>query len=524
MSHFSLPPLDRRGVVLGLAVGPVATLVAGVAAALLALSALPGTAGGLTALVVLATAGLLAWWPVAGQPLVAWIPTAVGWVCRGRSARLDATPLAGTLGRRPPAEELPWGSPPVPVAPRGQGRKTPGSESANAPAGLRLLRAPAIPGEGPVGMVEDRRTGCFAAVLPVVGRPLGLLPPAEQASRLAGWGAVLAGLARSGGTVRRVQWVATCTPSDVRALSDAALAATGPAEAVAGYRALVDAEGRTAVEHRTHLVVSARPRTTRRGAIGPLAARGVRSRHDAPAAAAEAVRREVRLVRAQLRNGEVVAGEPLTPAALARVLGAGWDPTAAVIPAAAGPAATNGAFHDGDDDHDKTPAPWPLAVQEHWGSLRVDGTWQVTYWVAEWPRLTVGPDFLAPLLLGGVGRTVAVTMAPVAPERAVRDVQSARTSALADEALRARAGFLTSVRREREAAGVQRREAELADGHADYRYSGYVTVSGRDSAGLEAACADVEQAARQAHLVLRRLYGRQAEARTWTLPLGRGLS
>jgi hypothetical protein len=33
----------------------------------------------------------------------------------------------------------------------------------------------------------------------------------------------------------------------------------------------------------------------------------------------------------------------------------------------------------------------------------------------------------------------------------------------------------------------------------------------------------MEQAARAAHLELRRLYGRQAEAFTWTLPLGRGL-
>ena len=56
----------------------------------------------------------------------------------------------------------------------------------------------------------------------------------------------------------------------------------------------------------------------------------------------------------------------------------------------------------------------------------------------------------------------------------------------------------------REAEGVCRREAELADGHAEYRFSGYVTVTAADREGLEAACVETEQAAQRAHLELRR--------------------
>jgi hypothetical protein len=70
---------------------------------------------------------------------------------------------------------------------------------------------------------------------------------------------------------------------------------------------------------------------------------------------------------------------------------------------------------------------------------------------------------------------------------------------------------------------VLRRESELADGHAEFRFSGYVTVGGATEAELDVACAEIEQAARQANLELRRLFGQQAEAFTWTLPLGRGL-
>jgi hypothetical protein len=69
-----------------------------------------------------------------------------------------------------------------------------------------------------------------------------------------------------------------------------------------------------------------------------------------------------------------------------------------------------------------------------------------------------------------------------------------------------------------------RRETELADGHAEYRFSGYVTVTAPDRGALTTACAETEQAAQRAHLELRLLYGRQAEAFLWTLPLARGLA
>jgi hypothetical protein len=170
-----------------------------------------------------------------------------------------------------------------------------------------------------------------------------------------------------------------------------------------------------------------------------------------------------------------------------------------------------------------------MAADEAWSVYRTDGAWHATYWVADWPRLDVGPDFLSPLLLNAGGtsngqRTFAVVMAPVAPGRAAREAESARTADLADEQLRQRAGFLTSARRRREAEGVRQREDELADGHGEYRFSGYVTVTAADPCELDAACAEVEQSAQQAHLDLRRLYGQQAEGFTWTLPLARGLA
>ena len=42
----------------------------------------------------------------------------------------------------------------------------------------------------------------------------GLLDRAEQESRQAGWGGVLAGLAREGSPVSRIQWVERTVPAD----------------------------------------------------------------------------------------------------------------------------------------------------------------------------------------------------------------------------------------------------------------------------------------------------------------------
>jgi hypothetical protein len=232
---------------------------------------------------------------------------------------------------------------------------------------------------------------------------------------------------------------------------------------------------------------------------------------EGPGRDVDALLRELRLLDGRLRAADLRGGLPLRADQLGQVLADAYQvdrPVAGGRPGdrAAGPAAA-----------------WPVACDEQWSAVRVDGAWHATYWIAEWPRVEVPPGFLGPLLLGAGSRSVSVVMAPVPADRAVREARAARTADLADEQLRSRAGFLPSVRRGLEAEGAVRREAELADGQAEFRFSGYVTVSASARAGLDAACVEAEQAAQAAHLELRRLYGRQAEALTWTLPLARGL-
>jgi hypothetical protein len=167
----------------------------------------------------------------------------------------------------------------------------------------------------------------------------------------------------------------------------------------------------------------------------------------------------------------------------------------------------------------------PMGLLAQWGCVRADGTWHCTYWIAEWPRTDVGPDFLGPLLLvSDVRRSIAVVMEPVGAVRAARRIEQARTADIADAELRRRGGFLATARRRREEEVLVQSESELADGHASFRFSGYVTVSAADPESLEEACGRIEQVAGQAGLELRRCYGDQAMALTCTLPLGRGLA
>ena len=167
-----------------------------------------------------------------------------------------------------------------------------------------------------------------------------------------------------------------------------------------------------------------------------------------------------------------------------------------------------------------------MATEVSWGHYRTDKMYHITYWVSEWPKLGVRPSFLSPLLLtsNGVTRTVSVVAEPIPTAQAVRRVEHQQTARLSDDDLRTSAGYRTGARRRREAEALDRRENELADGHAENRYSGYVTVSGSNLDEVEVAAATIEQVAYQCPVELRRLWGEQDNAFYCTMPMTLGLA
>jgi hypothetical protein len=233
--------------------------------------------------------------------------------------------------------------------------------------------------------------------------------------------------------------------------------------------------------------------------------------------ACQVLHRELELLAERLQAAQIGVRGALTPRALCKVLRLSFDPYSRVALARA-------AAERGEEEGIPARAAGPMAVQERWASYRTDGAVHASYWIAGWPRVEVPAVWLMPLLTqAGVLRTVAVTMEPVPPSRAIREAEAARTADLEEEQLRREHGFLTRARvRNRQEANV-RREAELSRGHAELRFAGYLTVSARSEEELELACERTEHGAAQSHLELRRLYGQQAQAFCNTLPLAGGL-
>ena len=61
-------------------------------------------------------------------------------------------------------------------------------------------------------------------------------------------------------------------------------------------------------------------------------------------------------------------------------------------------------------------------------------------------------------------------------------------------------------------------------GHVEYRFTGYVTVSASTESELEESCAQIEQAAVRSVLEVRRVFGEQDQAFVAAaLPLTRGV-
>jgi Putative type VII ESX secretion system translocon, EccE len=417
---------------------------------------------------------------VFGVLVLRWDPTAVG-----VAAAIGILVLYGALATVPMAGRTGDEWLPVVVCWSARRRGPWGARRGGALRGLRLLRAD----WREMGVVHDRAGRTLTAAVSLRGASFALLGADEQDRRVGAWASVLASLAREGSPAHRVQWVAASFPDDGQGVRSYLAAEARPdvtSACAASYDALLaDMDSRTCA----HEVVLA------------VQVRLVRSVEVGCATLAREVGALVRL----LADADVHVDSVLSADDLAHQLLRTYEPQAAA---------------PGDSpaqDH------WPMAMEETWSEVRVDGMVHATFWVAEWPRIEVRSDFLAPLLLGSARSTLAVVMEPLGPDTAVRKVEASRTADLADAELRRRGGFTSTARHARESEVLARREAELAEGHASFRYSGYVTVSAPSREELAAACDVVVHAAGQSRLALRRLYGDQASAYTCTLPLCRGL-
>jgi hypothetical protein len=491
-------PLERRGLVGSLRPPQVVVLATSLTSGVILLRLLPSGAGALAAIAVVLASILFCFWPIAGRSAEEWLPVAGRFLIRRvrhRSRHISSAPQAGTIvseGQPRPVVALP--------------------PAAN---GLELLGAPFHGDE--VGVIKDRRARTYSAVLAANVSSFGLLDRSEQEARQAGWGGVLASLAREGSPVSRIQWVERTVPADGdeigRYLGEAWDRGSVPLESLAmqSYLDLVGSAPAVTKDHELFLSLQIDGRRAWR----QIKRTGGKQGTDA--GACTVLLRELEAFGERLGGADVHVVGALRPGMVASAIRVAFDPWSR-------PGLARLATADRDRDGIDEGAAWPTATEASWSTYRTDGALHATYWIASWPRTDVGAAFLTPLLLHAqMTRAVAVTIEPISPLRAIREVESARTGDIADRELRHRMGFVETARRRRMADATSQREEELADGHAAVRFAGYITVSARTEEELERHCSEIEHAAQMARLEPLRLYGQQEESFTYTLPLCRGL-
>ncbi len=489
---YSFGPLERRGLLGDVGAGRVVVLALGALVAVALLDRAPSAGGALGALTACVLAAAATFAPVAGRTLEQWMPVALAFGARRlRGTHRFNSPapgrgrVAGSLGTRSPR----WTAT-DPAAP-------------DQLRGVRILTA--THRDRSLGALSERGGRRLTAVLACRVGAFTLLDPEAQERRLARWGLVLAGA--GGGAIRRLQWIERTAPAQGDELARWMHTERDPsvprgAAMLESYLELISTSTRVAQEHEVLLAVQVDASRIRE-----------RGRDAIVRALVESTER----VAQGLEAAEVTVLGALGPGPIARTLRTAYDPYCL-----GELTALEGA--DPERDGPDEAGAWPLATRERWDHYESDGALHATYWISGWPRVEVSPVFMDSLLgRSGTVRTVAVSFEPIAIERSTREVEAAVTRDRADRELRARFGQSETARHRQGAEATMRREAELAAGHGEVRLSGFITVSGRDRDELRQSCAEVLEQGARARLELRRLYGQQADAFTFTLPLCRGL-
>ena len=486
-------PLERRGILGPVRAGQAATIAVGALLAIAILDRAATVTGAALATITFGALVLIALAPVGRRTAEEWAPVIAAFALRRllrRSRFRSSLPTRGLFADERSAPKRRTIAEPRPEIPR----ELHGVSIAQI--GYR---------DRSIGVIREQRGRRLTAVLACRVVAFSLLDPEAQERRLARWGLVLAGAA--GTCVRRLQWIERTAPAQGDELARWLQSARDPAVPPRGtamiesYLELIDATAKVTQEHEILVAVQVDGRHRESGA----------------GSTSDALVEQTERIAQGLEAAEVTVLGALSAGQIARTLRTAFDPYCRTELAAL--EAT-----DRDRRGLEQANAWPLGTREAWDHYRSDGAVHATHWVGAWPRVDVSPMFMDALLSNSSAvRTVAVTFEPISPERSTREVEAAVTRDRADHDLRLRFGQSETARQRQAEESTLRREAELAAGHGEVRLAGFVTVSGRDPDDLRRACAEVHEHAARARLELHRMYGQQADAFTFTLPLCRGL-
>lgn len=388
-------------------------------------------------------------------------------------------------------------------------------------APLRILSVPAAR-DRDLAVVHHQLDSTWTAVAKIRCPGIALTDSGRRDQRVAGWGALLAGLCTENSPVIRVQAIQRIVPEN-----GAALRSWHEAHTVAGAPEL-------AHEVTGELLTGTALVTTRREAYlaftmdGRRARAQVRAAGGGEAGAAAVLVRQLQAMAQAISGADLEIEDWLGTRELAEVLRTAFDPGSqlplAARSAAAAQAASVGVAYEGAEPGVSPRAAGPVYAEAKPGSYVHDGAVSVTYWVQEWPREQAWCTALGPVLADGSHRrSFGMIYEPLSPRTAERAVMRERTARHVAVRMRQRTGQIIPEHERVASARALHQDAERAAGHGLVRFTAYLTVTVTNPERLADACAALEADAAQARIEIRRMWFAQDTGFAMTLPLGMGL-
>jgi|HubBroStandDraft_6_1064221.scaffolds.fasta_scaffold28174_3 hypothetical protein len=467
--RFVFPAHHAPGVFLGIRFPQLAVMIGGLVLGLISLHFVPRALGAVVVCGWCVAATALALLPINGHHVDDWALILAGYATRTRQTRRRGDP-------RSIAHVLP------------------------EVALLTLER-----GGRRYGVLREQQAAgevTYCTLMQLGAMPFVLRSVEERVNQLNRWGLVLGSLVREHSPLSRIQLLHRTAPGAARDNRSWFARHADPGSPFFDEALAEQIDRRPPTEHENFVVVQVslthigRRQAARRGG------------GDVDLGAMSILAAEVERLRAELH--EILPGAAvLSPGGVAAVVRNAYDPEAR-------------RFHDGHEvSWDSVSPSYEREAATHYEAQQYC---HVTFAVRHFPRLPVDCGFQIPLILEArAAHCYSIVLQPVPPSRALRAAESARTADLGDAQMRAARGFIETATRRNQRMGIERREQELAEGHREFVYAGYITVSAESAEALEAAIADVEDCALRSHLDLQRLVGEQGPAFTFTLPLCRGL-
>ncbi|WP_396655601.1 SCO6880 family protein [Microbacterium sp.] len=165
------------------------------------------------------------------------------------------------------------------------------------------------------------------------------------------------------------------------------------------------------------------------------------------------------------------------------------------------------------------------------GIVVTDSGVHTTLWVHEWPRSDSPVGFLAPVVFArhphtgeAITHILSIVLTPVPVSKALKRIRDEKKIWRGNEKLRAKRGADGSAADAADWRALEQQEQEITEGHGEFQYGAYLTVTAPDEEQLDQAVAGMRNALSRAGMEAQILYCQQAEAlMVNALPVGLGM-